>query len=207
MTDKPHFDPAEHTETSEGDVADMLEDTTEIVPVEAGMFGKVMNQLGNIFAIGFLISMAVLIYEIIMRHVFNAPTIWAHETSTFICGMGFVFGGLFCASRNKHIRVVLIYDMVGPRARRVLDIIISLICAASTAFFAYAAWLMVQRAAFSPDGSIRLETSGTAWNPPFPAILKIFLLVVMIALTVQFLLLAFNYLRGKTSSAANARSN
>ncbi|WP_085580645.1 TRAP transporter small permease subunit [Thalassospira mesophila] len=195
MTNTPHSDPHPPLGTSEGDVAELIDDTRTVLPQESGLFGKCVNALGSIFAIGFLCSMAALIYEICMRHIFDAPTIWAHETTTFLCGMGFVFAGLFCASRNQHIRVVLIYDLVGPKTRRVLDVVISLICAVSTGFFAFAAWLMVKRAAFTPDGNIRLETSGSAWNPPFPAILKIFMLVVMVALTIQFLILAYNYAR------------
>jgi hypothetical protein len=62
---------------------------------------------------------------------------------------------------------------------------------------------MVKRAAFTPDGRFRLETSGSAWNPPFPAILKIFMLVVMVALTIQFLILAYNYARKKLDMPAD----
>ena len=180
---------------SENPPALPTEDTL-IVPVESGFFGKAVDKTGTVFAIGFLASMSVLIIEIIMRHVFDSPTLWAHETTTFLCGIGFVFGGLFCASRNKHIRVVILYDIAGPKLRRFLDIAISVICAIASGFFAWAAWLMVGRAAFAPDGSIRLETSGSAWNPPFPSLLKIFLLIVMVALTIQFVILAINYMRG-----------
>ena len=203
MTNTPHPDPHSPLGTSEGNVADLIDDTRAVLPPESGMFGRCVNFLGSIFAIGFLCSMSALIFEICMRHIFDAPTIWAHETTTFLCGMGFVFAGLFCASRNQHIRVVIIYDMVGRRTRRILDVIISLVCAASTGFFAFAAWLMVKRAAFTPDGRFRLETSGSAWNPPFPAILKIFMLVVMVALTIQFLILAYNYARKKLDMPAD----
>ncbi|WP_246832887.1 MULTISPECIES: TRAP transporter small permease subunit [unclassified Thalassospira] len=203
MTNTPHSDPHTPLGTSEGDVAELIDDNRAVMPAESGLFGRCVNYLGSIFAIGFLCSMAALIFEICMRHIFNAPTIWAHETTTFLCAMGFVFAGLFCASRNQHIRVVIIYDMVSPKARRILNIVISLICAVSSGFFAFAAWLMVKRAAFSPNGGIRLETSGSAWNPPFPAILKIFMLVIMVALTIQFLILAYNYARQKLDVSAN----
>ncbi len=203
MTHTPHHDPETPLGTSEGNVAELMDDNAPVLPPESGLLGRIVNRLGIIFALGFLCSMAALIFEICMRHIFDAPTIWAHETTTFLCAMGFVFAGLFCASRNQHIRVVIIYDLVGPRARRVLNIIISLICALSTGFFSFAAWLMVRKAAFLPNGDIRLETSGSAWNPPFPAIIKIFMLVVMVVLTVQFLLLAYNYFRQKPEISAS----
>ena len=67
------------------------------------------------------------------------------------------------------------------------------IAAFASGFFAYAAYHMVERAVVTPSGEIRLETTGSAWSPPTPALIKIFILVVMILLVVQFLVLAVNY--------------
>ncbi|MCB1755289.1 MAG: TRAP transporter small permease [Gammaproteobacteria bacterium] len=164
---------------------------------EAGILGRLIDKGGVIFATGIIIAMLILIQEVFLRYVLNSPTIWAHETTIFLCAIAFVYGGLYCAARNSHIRVVIIYDYVPAGFRRVLDVIISVICAISAIFFAWAAWLMVKRAAFEPGGGFRLETSGSAWNPPTPALLKITMLVVMIVLAVQFIVLAINYARPK----------
>ncbi|MBO0347419.1 TRAP transporter small permease subunit [Roseibium sp. CAU 1637] len=163
---------------------------------QAGWLGWVITRIARLFAIGIIVAMVVLVIEIFLRYVFNSPTIWAHETTTFLSAVTFIFGGLFCVARNSHIRVVLLYDIVGPRTRRVLDVLISIACLLASLFFAWAAWLMVKKAMFRPDGSFFLETSGSAWNSPSPALLKIFLLVVMVAMSVQFLILTFNYMRG-----------
>ena len=130
-----------------------------------------------------------------LRYALNSPTIWAHETTVFLCGMAFVFGGLYCTSRNSHIRVVLIYDILPPGLRRIFDILISISCAIASGFFAYAAWHMVTRAVWTPSGEIRLETTGSAWSPPTPALVKIFIFVTMVLLVVQFLIFAVNYAR------------
>ena len=163
---------------------------------QAGKLGWLIAKGGIIFAGGIFLAMLILIQEVFLRYVLNSPTIWAHETTIFLCAIAFIYGGLYCAARNTHIRVVIIYDYIGPRVRRVLDVIISLVCMVSAATFAWASWLMVQRAAFAPDGSFRLETSGSAWNPPTPSLLKIFMLAVMVVLAIQFLVLAVNYARG-----------
>lgn len=164
---------------------------------EAGALGRLVDRIGLVFAAGIVASMAILINEVVLRYVFNAPTIWAHETTIFLCGIAFIYGGLYCSAHDKHIRVVLIYDMVPLRVRRVFDIVISLICAAASAMFAWAAWIMVQRAAFRPDGSFRLERSGSAWDPVYPGLLKVFMLIVLAVMAVQFVILAVNYARGK----------
>ncbi|ETX28851.1 TRAP transporter small permease subunit [Roseivivax isoporae] len=164
---------------------------------EAGALGRWVDRGGLVFAAGIVVAMLILIQEVVLRYVFNDPTIWAHETTVFLCGVAFVYGGLYCAARDSHIRVVLVYDTLGPRMRRLFDIAISAVCAVASAFFAWAAWLMVSRAAFAPDGAIRLERSGSAWNPPYPGLVKIFLLLVMAALAVQFVVLAWNHARGR----------
>lgn len=164
---------------------------------EAGLLGRLIDRGGIVFALGLIVAMLVLIQEVILRYVFNAPTIWAHETTVFLAGIAFIYGGLYCAARDRHIRVVLIYERLGPRMRRTFDVVISLICAVSSAFFAWASWLMVERAAFRPDGSFRLETSGSAWNPAYPGILKVFMLVVLTVLALQFLVLAWSYWRAR----------
>ncbi|MDF1608349.1 TRAP transporter small permease [Hoeflea sp. YIM 152468] len=186
MTDDPTAPALEEAEGSTGG------------PIaEAGALGRLVDRTGLVFAAGIVASVAILINEVVLRYVFNAPTIWAHETTIFLCGIAFIYGGLYCSAHDKHIRVVLIYDAVPRRVRRVFDIVISLICAAASAMFAWAAWIMVQRAAFRPDGSFRLERSGSAWDPVYPGLLKVFMLVVLAVMAVQFVILAVNYARGK----------
>lgn len=163
---------------------------------ETGLLGRWIDRTGLVFAIGIVASALILLNEVVLRYGFNSPTIWAHETTIFLCAMAFVYGGLYCVVRNSHIRVVLIYDMITGRAKRVLDAVISLICLFAAAFFAWAAYGMVMKAVFRPGGEIHFETSGSAWDPPFPAWLKIFLFVVLCLMVVQFVIMAVNYLRG-----------
>jgi TRAP-type C4-dicarboxylate transport system permease small subunit len=162
---------------------------------EAGLLGHLVDRAGFVIAAGLVVAAAILLTEVFLRYVFNAPTIWAHETTTFLSGIAFIYGGLYCAARNSHIRVVLIYDALPPHARRLMDVLISLVSCAAALFFTYAAWLMVKKATFAPGGVFRLERSGSAWNPPTPAVVKVFLLLVLVLMALQFLVLAFNHAR------------
>lgn len=191
------------------DRVDLLEevlegDTQRAIP-EAGLLGRLVDRGGVVFSVGIVLAMLILIQEVILRYVFNAPTIWAHETTIFLCAIAFVYGGLYCTTRDSHIRVVLLYDLARGRVRRLLDAAISLICMIASGFFAWAAWLMVRRAIFRPDGSIRFETSGSAWNPPFPALLKLFLLAILALMALQFLILAVNHIRAAVGGREAAR--
>lgn len=160
---------------------------------EAGFLGRIIKNGGFVFAGCIIMSAVILLTEVFLRYVFNSPTIWAHETTTFLCGISFLYGGLYCAARDSHIRVVLIYDLLSPRMRRIFDVVISLVSAFASLFFAYAAYLMVKSATYTPRGKFRLETSGSAWDPPTPALVKIFLFCMLIVLTLQFIILALNY--------------
>ena len=164
---------------------------------EAGMLGKVITKFGDAFSLAIIISAGVLVYEVVMRYVFNAPTSWAHETVIFLTAITFVYGGLFAASSDKHIRVVLIYDSLSDEVRRIFNISISIASAIASTLFSYAGWLVVERAIWTPAGVFRLETSGSAWNPPTPGLLKLFLFGILILLSIQFAVLAFNYWRRK----------
>ncbi|UWR21980.1 TRAP transporter small permease subunit [Sulfitobacter sp. S190] len=163
----------------------------------AGAMGRIIDRLGIVFAIGLLVAAAILVVEIFLRYVLNAPTVWAHETVIFLTASAFVYGGLYAVARNAHIRVVLIYDFLSPRLRRLFDVAISITCFLATAMFTWAAWKGVQRAIWTPAGDFRLETSGSAWNPPTPGLLKLFLLGILVVMTVQFAVLSLAYLRKK----------
>ncbi len=164
---------------------------------ESGWLGRMIDRLALIPALGLVAAMLILMQEVVLRYVFHSPTIWAHETTVFLCGVAFIFGGLLCTARDRHIRVVLIYDHLPPGLRRAFDVAISVICALASASFAWAAWVMVRRAIFRPDGSFHIETSGSAWNPAYPGLIKIFMLIVLAVMAVQFLVLAINHAKGR----------
>jgi C4-dicarboxylate transporter, DctQ subunit len=165
---------------------------------EAGLMGRIIDKIGYIFAAGIVLAAAILLLEVFLRYALNRPTMWAHETTVFLCGAAFVFGGLYCTCRDTHIRVVLVYDLLPPRFRRIADVLISLVSALASGFFAFAAFHMVKRAVLAPSGNIRLETTGSAWSPATPALIKIFVFVTMVLLVMQFLILAFNYAKRGT---------
>lgn len=195
-------DPGPHHPTALPDEALPGADVEAQGPIaEAGALGRLIDRGAIVFALGILASAVILVSEVVLRYAFNAPTIWAHETTVFLSGIAFIYGGLYCAARDRHIRVVLLYDALPPGARRALDVAISLVCAAASAMFAYAAWTMVARAAWTPSGEIRLESSGSAWDPVFPALVKIFLLLVLALMAAQFVVLAWRYARRPRAEA------
>lgn len=145
-------------------------------------------KIGNALSLLFIFTVAISFYEVVMRYVVNSPTIWVHETASFLGGCLFVYGGIYALATNKHVRVVLIYDAVSEQTRRYLNVFHHVMGLLFSALLAFAAYKMTESAVFSPFGDIRLETSGSAWNPAFPAYVKITILVTMCVMFVQFAL-------------------
>jgi len=156
-------------------------------------------RISNIVAWLVFIAMAISVFEVIMRYVFDSPTSWVHETTVMLIAVIFTLSGPVALARDKHIRVRLIYDWVSPRTRRWLDVFNNAVVLLFGIGFSYAAWTMTSNAFQNPMGEWQLERSGTSWNPPFPALTKFFILVAVTLMTVQALLHLIQTLRTPTA--------
>ena len=67
------------------------------------------------------LMIAMLCYEVLLRYAFNAPTIWAHESTKHLFGMYSVLMGAYCLRYGKHIRIDLVYSAVSKRTRAIFD--------------------------------------------------------------------------------------
>ena len=160
---------------------------------------RLIEASGKALAWAIFVAFAISVFEVISRYVFNAPTYWAHESTTFLIAAVFLVGGPVALAGNKHIRVRLIYDMVGPKGRKALDIFNCLVAMLFFAGLGYAGAIMSWKATHTPTGEIHLEGTGTSWNPPTPALLKIIILFCVIVMFVQSALHLIQVLRRDTT--------
>lgn len=179
------------TMLSEADVEAQLEALKRVHEDDAAGPQNALDRgivtFGGIFSFLFAIATVVSIYEIIVRYFFNAPTIWAHETVIALIAACYLYGGMQCLAADKHIRIGLIYFGTSGGTRRLLDCVNGLLALFFAVAIAYAAYTMVDKAWWTPQGEFRLERSGSAWNPITPALIKMALLVTSIVLAVQSL--------------------
>lgn len=78
---------------------------------------------GFIAAIALAVMTVIVGYEVVSRSVFNAPTTWVTEISTYIF-VGIVFLGLAEAQRaNAHIKVEVLVDRLSKPTRDFLELI------------------------------------------------------------------------------------
>jgi len=166
---------------------------------------RIVAGSANVLGWAIFLAFAITVYEVISRYVFNSPTFWAHESTTFLIAAIFLIGGPIALARDKHIRVRMFYDAVSPTGRRWLDIVNSVIAMVFFAGLAYAGWIMSWKATHSPSGEIRFEGTGTSWNPPTPAMLKIMVLICVSLMFVQSLLHLIKAIRRDVTAAPNTK--
>src|SRR3546814_8437200 len=69
--------------------------------------------------------LAVMIWEIVLRYFFNSPSLWAYDISLFIYGGYIALGGAYTYLAGGHVNVDIIWGLLSPRGRAVLDILTS----------------------------------------------------------------------------------
>ena len=65
-------------------------------------------------------------FEVIMRYLFNQPTIWVHEASYLLFGMQYLLAGAFTLLHGGHVRVDVVYNLLPARGRVGMDIFTSM---------------------------------------------------------------------------------
>ncbi len=157
------------------------------------MIGRVCKWVGETCSYIFFICMLIIAYEVVMRYVLNAPTVWAHDLITALCAVGFLISGVYTLYRRAHIRISIIYEKLPRRVQRWLDVFNGVITLTFLGLLGY-------QSTFSAAKSIRImETAGTASQLPLPPIIKTAMVVacvLMFALALVHTWRALQALRG-----------
>ena len=110
--------------------------------------------------ISFWIVNAVCFYffEVVMRYIFNMPTIWVHEASYLLLGMQYLLAGAFAMLHGAHVRVDVLYNLLPERGRVGMDIFTSMF------FFIFALVLVLTSWTYFSDAYSMGETTMETWG-------------------------------------------
>ena len=163
-------------------VALYLSDTRGAIEFEPdGVFDIVSLVCSRIAMIMVALIVIVMFYEVVSRYVFARPTLWANELSLWIASFVFLLAGQYAMQQRSHIRIYVIYDMM-PRWMQKSSDILSLFL---IWFFTFAmVWGGFDDAM---RRFLRMETFGTAWDPPIPGIVKPAILIIICFVALQAL--------------------
>lgn len=137
--------------------------------------------LGRVTMMLIVCLCCVMLYEVFVRYVLNAATLWASELSLWIAGFIFLTSGLYATQQRSHICIYLLYDTCPRWLQRVFDCISTLLIVTFAFFLIYGGY------GEALDKFHRWETFGTAFDPPIPATLKPAVLIVVFLVAVQFI--------------------
>ena len=151
----------------------------DIEPEPDGFFDIVSLVCSRLAMIAVALIVIVMFYEVVSRYVFSRPTLWANELSLWIAAFVFLLAGQYAMQQRSHIRIYIIYDMFPRWAQKASDVLsVSLIVAFCAALF-YGGWNDAWRR------MLRMETFGTAWDPPLPGTVKPAILFIILLVTIQ----------------------
>ena len=114
--------------------------------------------IGRSFAWGIFILTAAVMYEVIMRYFFNAPTLWAFDFTIQMYGAVLMMGGASAMSTKTHVKADMYYNRLSEKGQAILDLIL-FICFYAPGVFAltYAGYFYAKKAWIVHE---------TSWNSP-----------------------------------------
>lgn len=115
---------------------------------------------GKVLSMLIIIMISILLLEITLRYVFNAPTIWAHETCQHLFGSYSVLAGAYVLLHFQHVKVDVVYMRFPPRGRAILDLVTSLL------FFLFIGLMLVYGVRMGWLAVKVMESSFSPWGPP-----------------------------------------
>jgi TRAP-type C4-dicarboxylate transport system permease small subunit len=131
-----------------------------------------------------------------MRYFFNAPSDWAFEVTMTLCAVAWALSVGYVGQQNRHIAITFLHDLARPSHKRILDVLTLLLTAVAFSALAYAT--------FDPaiEALVRVERTGSSFNPPMPALLKPILFISAILGVVQTLANIALILVGRSPAAS-----
>ena len=80
--------------------------------------------IGHSFAWCIVILTLAISYEVVVRYLFRAPTVWAFDISYMMYGALFFMAGAYALSRGGHVRGDILYRTWQPRTQAAVDLVL-----------------------------------------------------------------------------------
>lgn len=120
-----------------------------------------VDRQGRLCALLILPLSAVVIYEVVMRYLFNAPTIWAFEMTTFLYGLHYMLGLAYTELHGGHVKVDILTARIKKKPATVFAIVTN-----AAIFLPVMSLLTYWTWAFAITSTQMLEKNATSWAPP-----------------------------------------
>jgi TRAP-type mannitol/chloroaromatic compound transport system permease small subunit len=115
---------------------------------------------GKIFALAFVPLVFIASYEVVMRYIFNRPTIWAWDVNVQLGALLIIMGAGYTLLYDGHVRVDVIYNFFSLRHRTFLDLVTS-------PLFFLTCVIVIWKGGGEAWNSLKIKEAYTSiWSPP-----------------------------------------
>lgn len=131
------------------------------------IFNRFGDLLGWLSSVLFILLLANVVYDVVMRYVFNDVSIAFQEMEWHLFSAVFLLGIPFALKSGGHVRVDLFYERLSHRAQAIIDLL-------GTIFFLFpfcllVAWFGID---FAKESYALGETSGDPGGLPYRWVIK-----------------------------------
>ncbi|EJP4176001.1 TRAP transporter small permease subunit [Vibrio vulnificus] len=131
------------------------------------LFNRFGDLLGWLSSVLFILLLANVVYDVVMRYVFNDVSIAFQEMEWHLFSAVFLLGIPFALKSGGHVRVDLFYERLSHRAQAIIDLL-------GTIFFLFpfcllVAWFGID---FAQESYALGETSGDPGGLPYRWVIK-----------------------------------
>ncbi|MCC5809062.1 MAG: TRAP transporter small permease subunit [Ectothiorhodospiraceae bacterium] len=133
--------------------------------------------IGKVVSYLIWFGIAIIVLEVLLRYVFNSPTVWGPGYTQRIFGSYFILIGAYTLIRGGHVRVDLLLNTRSPRWNALLDLLNYVVLVIWVAALTYEGWYYFEEAWMfneTDDSALR--------HPMWPVKLALFVGVLMIAI-------------------------
>lgn len=135
-----------------------------------GAIDSISDWMGKIVAWAFIPLTFLMVYEVILRYVFNRPTIWSWDVNAQLMGLIVVVGGGYALLHKGHVSVDILVNRLSTRRRTLLDVIMGI-------FLIGGVGLLLWRVSLGAWNSVMLREHYTStWAPviyPFKVVMVV----------------------------------
>ncbi len=94
------------------------------------LIDRISGRIGDGVSILIVVIMFFTTIEVVLRYVFNRPTIWVWPLSRQIFGVYILCAGIYAMSKDAHIRIEVFHNLFSKKVKQIASMvgILSFIC-------------------------------------------------------------------------------
>lgn len=83
----------------------------------------ISGKIGDGLSILIIIIMFFTTIEVVLRYVFNSPTIWVWPLSRQFFGVYILFAGIYAMSKDAHIKIEVIHNLLSKKIKKLAGLL------------------------------------------------------------------------------------